>query len=288
MFAAFQAEMLDWAFDDLEREGPSPVSAGVIVFAGSWNLRSCRIEGRFALHCAVALLPTTLVSLYLWPTSTPERICLSSFQRFDKLQTLRLGVGLVCRIGVGVSDLTFEKESNTTLFKLDACAASLEQLEVFDSVYTTMLDAYDMDTCLPNINLLSLRLIPNHSGWQLARKVIACRWSHKLKLGMYSEDDDMLYNDTTRSRLVVPADSRLEQLLLTAPSCMPDVPLEITKPDVDYVCNQSQTTGESSAYMARGIQVTFDKHCVQVSYQENILCGAAIGESGALVEISKV
>ena len=35
------------------------------------------------------------------------------------------------RLGAGVSDLTFDKESNTKHFKPDACAASLEQLEVF-------------------------------------------------------------------------------------------------------------------------------------------------------------
>ena len=234
-----KAETLDFAWDEPQRANPSALSQGLVVIAGSCNLQVCKLDGRFDITFAVAVLPTTLVSMDLWPISGPHTICMSSFQRFGKLRTLRLGLGH--------SDTPEEHFETLEMFLLDAIVPSIEQLEVHASLHTSILATCDIVTCLPNVNVLILAVKASQVGLRLAHQIMEMQLLRELELYLYDGDGQ----DTT---LVVPQASLLEQLDLTAPSD-PRLSVKFDKPGVNYVCCHTYSITSGNTFGPIGIVV---------------------------------
>ena len=69
-----------------------PLAQGFMTLAGSCRLKKCSLSGQFCLATALGLLPTSLLSLELYPDVGPQVIRLSSFGRFTALKFLKLDV----------------------------------------------------------------------------------------------------------------------------------------------------------------------------------------------------
>ena len=209
---------------DPERPDPSPLSQGFIVLAGSWHICRCVLHGRFCWTSAIALLPTTLSALELWPDSGPSLNYLSDFLRFPKLQMLRLGVGLADN----------EKENGQDVLEsmlvLNAALSSLITFSVIDRLHVTLAEGHDMSSCLPNIQHISFRIEASDKGMELAQEVMDLESYLSLEL-------DLAEGPGEGNTLVLPETTMLKELMVSAPFKTPEVSIEVEKTGVELECS---------------------------------------------------
>ena len=157
----------NWTTHDVIRQDPSSISQGFLALAGSWQLHKCMLRGRFCLSTAIALLPTTLQALELWPEFAPDVSHLSSFQRFARLQVLKLGVGISNPVPdfEGEDILQFE-------IVLDTAMPTIESFAVIDRLRATLLGGHTISNCLPRVQRATLNLEASAAGLQLAQDIL--------------------------------------------------------------------------------------------------------------------
>lgn len=198
------------------------LSQGFIVLAGTWHLTKVNLTGPLCFATAVAMLPATLVVLRLWPDTGPLTTPLSDFKRFKKLQVLHVGFGL----NVGEDDMP-----NYT-FVIDSGFPSLKFLAILDRLRCSILPSYEIGTCLPDMQHLSLKIKVDEAGAQLSENIIALMQLRKLELYLLDGDSD------DEVDLVLPAASLIEQLNVVGPPAKlkPVVSLKLNKNGVSYRC----------------------------------------------------
>lgn len=225
----------NWTTHDIIRQDPSSISQGFLALAGSWQLRKCMLRGRFCLSTAIALLPTTLQALELWPESAPAVSHLSSFQRFARLQVLKLGVG----ISNPVPD--FEGE-DLLQFKLvlDTAMPTIESFAVIDRLRATLLGGHTISNCLPRVQRATLNLEASAAGLQLAQDILEIR--SLLDLRLYLED-----GSGHLTMFTVPMAGRLQKLFFQGPPSTLEVSVLIQKASLRYICNRVCTVSSVDA-----------------------------------------
>ena len=229
-----KAALLDnFSSHDNGKQDPSSISQGFLALAGSWQLCKCVLRGTFCLSTAAALLPTTLLALELWPESAPDVTWLSSFQRFARLQVLKLGVGISNHVSEfpGEDILEFE-------LVLDAAIPSLESFAVLDRLHITILDGCNVGDCLPRVRRASFRLAANAEALQLAQEILEVQSLLDLRL-------DLEDGSGQRTTLTVPMAGSLQNLIFCGPARTPKVSVVIEKAGLGYSC--SRVSNVSSA-----------------------------------------
>ena len=201
---------------------PSFLSQGFVVLAGTWRLREVTLYGPVCYATAVAMLPTTLVVLKLWPHTGPLVTNLSDFKRFKKLRVLQFAFGL------GTS--AHPHDVTEHMFLIETAFPGLKFLALHDRLRCRTSPSYDMATSLPNLQHISLRVMVNAAGAQLAHNVISLVQLRKVGL-------HLLDGDSTDLDLVVPAASLIEQLNVVGPHAKPRVTLDLIKSGVNYCCS---------------------------------------------------
>lgn len=188
--------------------------------AGTWHLQKVLLHGPICLATAVAVLPTTLTALDLWPDTRILGPALSNFRRFKKLQALKLAIG------------RSEKELDNSAydFVIDTDFPGLKLLAVHNTLRCRILTSCQMGTCFPHLQHMSLRIKADITGTILAETAIALGQLHSLELVLLDGDGDDV-------DLVVSEHSLIEELHITGPVSKPSVSLGLNKAGMGVCCS---------------------------------------------------
>lgn len=211
-------------------EEPDPtrasLSVGFMTLVGSCQIRECSIRGSYCFKTVLGLLPKTVQVLDLrqYPGCELEVIYSSSFCKFQKLQSLRLGVVL------GEYYLTEDDDLDGYKFIWDAPLPGLTSAIVQDLLVSSLQPGCDIRQCLPNVSQLGLRIIADEQGAKLAQGVLSLPCLQKIRLDLLSSTETEAFN------LMVPTASLIEELLLKGPE-EPSVSLYLRKAAISLQCS---------------------------------------------------
>lgn len=212
--------MVTNCFEDIN---PTPLAHGFGVIAGLHHLHRCKIEGTYCLSTILSLLPTSLVTLDLWPETGPDVICLSSFQQFTHLECLRLGVG----VGYGFAGYAPDQMVHT--LAIDTVLVCLKTMVIHDELQCSMQPGYNILHCLPNVCRVKVTIRGDTQGVELAEKLLLLPSVAKLQLTLLKSENAYGCN------LVVPEQSMIAELAVTSPE-KPFVCLSLGKRDILLCC----------------------------------------------------
>ena len=205
-----------------EDPGPTPsfLSQGLLVLAGSWPLTKIELCGPVCFHTAVAMLPASLLALELWLDAGPKVTRLSSFQRFPKLQVLRLAIGSQDTAS-GLPEYDFV---------VDCSFPDLVFLVLHDRLFLRACPpGSKLGELVPKLEHASFQIKADDAGVKLAEDAI--RLGHLKKLEL-----DLTHGDGHEVDLLVPNTSHLQELLVSGPDKSPRVVLTLGKAGVKYIC----------------------------------------------------
>lgn len=234
------AELGDYDDNPDPSQGQSSIlSQGFAMLTGAWHLHTAKLYGPFCFSDAIALLPTSLSTLEMWPETGPITVCLSDFRRFTNLKALRLAIG---------TDSVHDK--NDIYFVIDVCFAGLELLIVYDRLCCTVgSELGEVAALLPCVQYLGLKIKADPAGQLLASCVLAMLGLRKLKLTLLDGQGSHMF-------LTVPKASQLEELVLLGPSTKPKTHLKLKKMGIEYDC-QSCRVSSSNAPSNRKYEDSF-------------------------------
>ena len=200
---------------------PSFLSQGLLVLAGSWPLTKIVLHGPVCFDTAVAMLPASLLVLEMWPDTGPGVTSLSSFQRFPKLQVLRLAMGS--------DDIFLEYD-----FVINHTLPDLVFLSIHDCLCLRGCPTGSkLGELVPKLEHASFQIKADDAGVKLAEDVIRLGHLNKLDLNLTDGDGDAV-------NLLVPSTSHLQELLVSGPDTSPRVALTLGKAGVKYICEYVQ------------------------------------------------
>ena len=182
-------------------------SQTVITIASFCNLYHCCLQGPFSFKTAVALLPSSLVVLDLWPDFVPLVMKLSAFLRFPDLQQLDLGWD---------SPPVFDPE--TADLVLDASFGSLTHLKIGGSICCRSVPAFVMSACVPNLLTFKGMVMDNDQGTELAKMLVALPKLQVLHLN---------FDDGDRT-VGIPGGSLMRELELRWPNSHPKLSVKLS------------------------------------------------------------
>lgn len=159
---------------DTSQANPSILSQGFTILAGACNLHTAVLEGPFCFSDAVALLPTSLSILDLWPNSAPSTVYLSDFSRLTKLEKLQVAVGSYASCADNIS------------FEINACLSGLKMLILCDTLRCSKAVGHGLAQCLPQVQQLRLCITASEVGLQLAETIMANLTLQKLKVVLWT------------------------------------------------------------------------------------------------------
>ena len=148
---------------------PSVLSQGVTVLAGFWQLRKVSLQGHICFKSAVALLPTSLLVLELYPYLASHDVYLSDFLRFTELKGL---------------NLVFSSVNGNLKCILDTTLSSLVFLAIHHDLHCITAPNCDVSGCLPNINHLSVVIKADDHGLRLASDVLKLASLRKVEVNL--------------------------------------------------------------------------------------------------------
>lgn len=199
---------------------PSFLSQGLLVLAGSWPLTKIELRGPVCFDTAVTMLPASLLALEMWLDTGPKVTSLSRFQRFPKLQVLRLAIG---------SDDTASGLLEYG-FVIDCTFPDLVFLVLHDRLFLRALPpGSKLGELVPKLEHASFKIKADDAGVKLAEDTI--RFGHLKKLEL-----DLIDGDGDEVDLLVPSTSHLQELRVSGPDKSPRVVLTLGKAGVKYIC----------------------------------------------------
>ena len=209
------------------------------MLSGGWHLHTATLHGPFYFSNAIALLPTSVLNLDVWPETGPKTVCLSDFRRFTNLKALRLAIG---------TNAVHDK--NDICFVIDLCFAGLELLTVYDRLRCTVKsEPGEVAALLPCIQYLALKIKADTDGQLLASCVLAMLGLRKLNITLLDGHGSDMF-------LAVPKDSQLEELVLLGPNTKPNAHLKLHRLGIEYDC-QSCRVSSSNAPVCCGYEESF-------------------------------
>ena len=211
----------DHFVDTQYRQTPNPTSfsQAVVVIASFCNLQTCRLHGCFCVKTAAAVLPPSLISLYLWPEAMPAVIPLSKFSRLTKLQKLEVG----CDTHLYQS----AEPLHVPQVVFDTTLSTLQSLGVWSSICCSSMFPPLPDIHLPKLCNFYGSIQANQAGKELANTLVGL--PHLQEIAIEFRDGDAA--DWT---LVIPKHSAVLMIELKGPPNSPKISLKLEKQCVNF------------------------------------------------------